>query len=188
MTDNKPKDVGKVPPGLQKDKHKDKLEKWKERKAKLQDKIKHGKWKPKEDRRDLPEVTKPIPEPCTHNEYCVRIEKDQVYDGDTVTNLIIQNWPTAWHEANLRLARINTPELRGKNVTEEEKELGYAARDALRELICGEDKRVRVQLVGEGPYSRYIAELWVINKATGQQWENVSDWMLSNHYAVPYKG
>jgi micrococcal nuclease len=168
-----------IPPGLRKEKNEEQLKKWLETRDKLKD------WKPDPDRKDLPKITEPIPEPCSHNDYCIEVKPEHVYDGDTIKDLIIHSWPSSWNKASLRLARINTPEIRTKD--DKEKEMGYVARDILRDLLVGEEKRVRARLVGMGPYNRYITELWVMNKSTDQSWTNVNDWMLSNGYAQPYK-
>ena len=67
------------------------------------------------------------------------------YDGDTCT--------TATGE-RIRLACIDTPELRGKGA---EPAPAKAARDRLRELVVG--KNVGIRRITEDQYGRNVAEL-----------------------------
>jgi micrococcal nuclease len=92
-----------------------------------------------------------------------------VYDGDTIT-VDAELGFTIHKEEKLRLARINAPELRG-----DERPQGLIARDALRELIDGEN--ITFTDEGKGKYGRTIAEIFV------QDTINISDWLVRNGYA-----
>ena len=74
----------------------------------------------------------------------------------------------------IRLARINTPELRGN-----EGEAVIKSRDALRDLIL--DKTVLLKTIQDrkGKYGRYIGE--IIIEIDGKL-QNVNDWMVENGF------
>lgn len=77
-----------------------------------------------------------------------------VYDGDTVTVDIDLGFNTWKHGEKLRLARINAPEVRGK-----EKKEGIPARDWLRERILDKEIRIRTVKDGKGKFGRYLGEI-----------------------------
>ena len=77
----------------------------------------------------------------------------------------------------VRLARIDTPELRTKD--EWEKRAGVIARDILNERIG--DKVVELESVSYDKYGRILAE--VICGGI-----NVNDWLLDSGWACPYGG
>jgi len=103
----------------------------------------------------------------------------KVYDGDSITIAArIENISNSEiYKFNLRLNRIDTPELRTKN--EKEKEYGIKIRDKLREKIL--NKIVKVNFSGLDKYGRYLAEIYY-------EKENINDWLLINNYAVVYNG
>lgn len=74
-----------------------------------------------------------------------------VYDGDTMTFLVDLGFSITVKE-KLRLAGINTPEVRGP-----EKENGYKVRDYVKKLILG--KKVKIRVYKKGKFGRYIAEV-----------------------------
>ena len=69
------------------------------------------------------------------------------YDGDTCTTTTGER---------VRLACIDTPELRGNRA---ETELAEAARDHLRDLVVG--KKVGIRRITEDRYGRTVAELFI---------------------------
>jgi endonuclease YncB( thermonuclease family) len=76
------------------------------------------------------------------------------------------------------LRGIDSPEIKTKN--EKERILGIEARDGLRKFIMNEI--VTLENVDYDKYGRILAD--VVTK----EGVNVSDWMLSNDYAVKYNG
>jgi len=98
-------------------------------------------------------------------EYRANIIK--VYDGDTVTAEIDLGFNITITE-KLRLARINTPEVRG-----EERELGLISRDRLRELILDKEVTIKTFKDKKGKYGRYIADI-IINDDLC-----VNDWLVT---------
>ena len=103
-----------------------------------------------------------------------------VYDGDTVRADIDLGFNTWRHNEPLRLHGIDTPELRGKGVTDAEKADAEKARDALREKILGKAVLVCTIKDRTGKYGRYLARIFVDG-------ENVNEWLLREGYAVPYE-
>ena len=103
-----------------------------------------------------------------------------VYDGDTVKivlNIPINNKLYKW---NCRIARVDTPELRTKNI--KEKQHGYIVRDKLREKIL--DKIIKVKCLEFDKYGRLLVELY---ENTDIEY-NISDWLIDNNYAYKYDG
>lgn len=106
----------------------------------------------------------------------------KVYDGDTVTIsariCITETQSTKLFRFNVRLRGIDSPEIRTKN--DNERILGIKARDGLRSLIM--NQIVILEHVDYDKYGRILADI------VTKDGINVSDWMLSNDYAVKYDG
>ena len=98
-----------------------------------------------------------------------------VYDGDTI-HLVFEflGQMFKWHT---RIAHVDTPELKTKN--QEEKKMGYEARDKLRELI--DNKLVDIVCLDFDKYGRVLAEITYNN-------ERVDEWLIKNGYAKSYEG
>jgi len=98
-----------------------------------------------------------------------------VYDGDTV-HLVFEYFGQLfkWHT---RIAHVDTPELRTKNV--EEKKKGYEVRDKLIELI--QDKIVDIECLDFDKYGRVLAEITYNG-------ERIDKWLIDRGYAKPYEG
>jgi len=74
-----------------------------------------------------------------------------VYDGDTFTFEVDLGFSIKVTE-KIRLAGINTPEVRGK-----EKIKGYEVRDYVSSLILNKD--VTIKVYKKGKFGRYVAEV-----------------------------
>lgn len=101
-----------------------------------------------------------------------------VYDGDTFT-LNVDLGMKAHLIEKIRLARVNTPEVRGP-----EKEFGKQVRDHVRELILGKEVIIHTLKDKEGKYGRYIAEVFFEVKE--EKWINLNDYLLSQEMASLY--
>ena len=104
-----------------------------------------------------------------------------VYDGDTVKlvlNLPINSKLYRW---NCRIARVDTPELRTKNI--KEKDFGYQVRNKLREKIL--NKIVKVTCGDFDKYGRLLVEIMI---EEDEKLNNISDWLIENEYAFSYNG
>jgi len=76
---------------------------------------------------------------------------DRVVDGDTIDVVLDLGFSVKLHKQRVRLAGIDTPESRTRNL--EEKALGLKAKDRLIELCVGSFK---VQSLGKGKYGRIL--------------------------------
>lgn len=84
----------------------------------------------------------------------------KIYDGDTITVVIDLGFGVFRKEV-LRLASINTPELRG-----DEREVGLISRDWLINRLEtamdeGIDIIIKTDKDAKGKYGRYIAEIFI---------------------------
>jgi len=79
-----------------------------------------------------------------------------IYDLDSCTGFIDVGFDIHYKE-KMRLNGIDGPELRTKNI--KEKELGYKARDYVRDLILGET--VEIKTTKEDKYGRYLVDIYL---------------------------
>jgi micrococcal nuclease len=97
-----------------------------------------------------------------------------VYDGDTIT-VDIDLGMNMWKKnVKLRLARIDTPEMRGV-----EKIAGKQVRDYVRVLILGQEVVIETIKDKTGKYGRYLVEVIVGNM-------NLNDHLLEIGMATEY--
>ena len=103
----------------------------------------------------------------------------KVYDGDSITvaAIVPKSKDKTIYKFNVRLNRIDTPEIRTKNETE--KEFAIKIRDLLSEKIMG--KMVYLKVINTDKYGRLLAEI-------SYKKENINDWLLNNNYAFKYDG
>ena len=104
----------------------------------------------------------------------------KVYDADTIT--IASKLPyneSPIYRLCVRLNGIDTPEIRGKDVSEEEKKAGYLARDYVANLT--RDKYVRLENIQTEKYGRILADVYIDNLHLNQD-------LLDKRYAVKYDG
>lgn len=110
------------------------------------------------------------------NLYHYRAIVQSVYDGDTCTVDLDLGLSTWIRGENLRLSRIDAPEVRG-----EERKDGLRSRDFLSSVIEG--KSIVVQTIKDRreKYGRYLAEIWVTD--INGEWININDLMVQKGYA-----
>tara|TARA_R110002020_G_scaffold86938_6_gene214600 strand:- start:4571 stop:5056 length:486 start_codon:yes stop_codon:yes gene_type:complete len=122
---------------------------------------------------------------------------ESVYDGDTVSKMILDLGFNRYMVTSVRLLGIDTPELRGGSKTKIEKIKGYQARDMLRLIISDNDLLFEsVDRKGTGKYGRALGNLWVATgvnldddgKIIGKKWENVGTKLIECGLAVAYDG
>ncbi len=111
--------------------------------------------------------------------YFYKAHVTKVYDGDTCHVDIDLGLHTWIHVEKIRLARINTSELRG-----DEREQGLKSRDYLRELILDKDIFLETIKDKKGKYGRYLGDIWLLNEQN--EYINVNDKMITEGYAEPY--
>lgn len=106
----------------------------------------------------------------------------KVYDGDTITVEVLRHGH--WVLQSVRLAGIDTPELRTKNATE--KTLAEAAREALSTQIL--DEHVWLYCTGREKYGRILAEIYPTTWFRGRKSLSYNQWLLEKGHAKPYDG
>jgi|LWDU01.1.fsa_nt_gi micrococcal nuclease len=110
--------------------------------------------------------------------YHYKLEVKRVVDGDTVDGVIDLGF-NIFTAVRIRLAGINAPESRTRNLVE--KKYGIEAKLRLVELLCPDMSQVTVQSHGLGKYGRVLGTLFVDDKNINQQ-------LVSEGYAVEYNG
>ena len=108
------------------------------------------------------------------NLYTYRANITAVYDGDTLTADIDLGFSMIMKGQTIRLARINTPEIRGSNA-----EAGIRSRDALRSKVLGKSIVLRTIKDAREKYGRWLGEIWVDGVC-------INDWLLTEGLASKY--
>ena len=104
----------------------------------------------------------------------------KVYDADTITiasKLPYEESPI--YRLSVRLNGIDTPEIKGKGVSEEEKKAAISARDFVANLVL--NKFVRLENISSEKYGRILADVYFGDI-------HVNDLLLKERYAVKYDG
>lgn len=104
----------------------------------------------------------------------------KVYDADTITiacKLPYEESPL--YRLSVRLNGIDTPELKGKNISIEEKEASETAREFVYKLVF--NKYVRLENVESEKYGRILADVYINDI-------NLNELLLNERYAVKYDG
>lgn len=102
-----------------------------------------------------------------------------IYDGDTIRADISLGLDLTAENKRIRLARINTPELKGRR-----RRAGKAARDFVRERIDGADIILQTIRDSQGRYGRYLAEVWYWDPDS-RMYVNLNDELLDRGIADP---
>lgn len=105
--------------------------------------------------------------------YIARVCK--VYDGDTCTCIFPYDSSGNLYKFSIRLADINTPEIRTKDETEKKKAI--QARDYLSSRIL--DKIVSLECDGFDKYGRVLGRIFIEDQCINQE-------MVDKNYAVEY--
>ena len=99
-----------------------------------------------------------------------------VYDGDTLT-VDAEPWPGFTARTKVRVAGVDTPEIRGK--CQAEKDMAIRARDFVRSTVGA---RVQLTNVRLGKYAgRVVADVWVNE-------QKLSDLLIAENLGRPYHG
>jgi micrococcal nuclease len=104
----------------------------------------------------------------------------KVYDADTIT--IASKLPyddSHMYRLSVRLNGIDAPEIKGKGISDEEKEAAQHARDFVSDLVL--NKYVRLENIDSEKYGRILADVYVGNI-------HLNDLLLKERYAVKYDG
>jgi micrococcal nuclease len=104
----------------------------------------------------------------------------KVYDADTIT--IASKLPydaSPLYRLSVRLNGIDTPEMKGKGVSDEEKEAAILARDFVSNLVL--HKHVRLENIESEKYGRILADVYIGDI-------HLNELLISEKYAVRYDG
>ena len=104
-------------------------------------------------------------------------ELERVVDGDTIDITIDLAFNVKLHKQRCRLAGIDTPESRTKDLTE--KALGKKASARLKEL-CG--KKLKIKSLGKGKYGRILAIPYT------EDGQDICKILIEEGHAVEYHG
>jgi len=116
---------------------------------------------------------------CQHDEtafHCVKYVKN--YDADTITVDIPNVHPLIGKQIGVRVAHIDTPEIKTKDSCE--KAVGRIAQRLIENLLTNA-KRVDLINVNRDKYFRVLADVYVDGKS-------IKDILLKNKLAYPYEG
>ncbi len=99
-----------------------------------------------------------------------------VYDGDTLT-VDAAPWPGLTARTSVRVAGVDTPEIRGK--CQAEKDQAIRARDFVRATVGA---TVQLTKIRHGKYAgRVVADVWVNGR-------KLSDLLIAENLGRPYHG
>lgn len=104
----------------------------------------------------------------------------KVYDADTIT--IASKLPydeSPLYRLSVRLNGIDTPEMKGKDVSDDEKEAAKAAREFVYKLVF--NKYVRLENIESEKYGRILADVYIGDV-------HLNELLLKERYAVKYDG
>lgn len=104
----------------------------------------------------------------------------KVYDADTIT--IASKLPyndSPLYRLSVRLNGIDTPEMKGKSVSDEEKEAAKLAREFVYNLVF--NKYVRLENIESEKYGRILADVYIGDI-------HLNELLLKERYAVKYDG
>ena len=104
----------------------------------------------------------------------------KVYDGDTITiasKMPYENSPL--FRFNVRLNGIDTPEMKGTGVTDDEKTASNQTKEFVTNLIL--NKYVRLENVENEKYGRILADVYIGNT-------HLNELLIKERYAVLYNG
>jgi micrococcal nuclease len=97
-----------------------------------------------------------------------------VYDGDTITVSVDLGFHIS-QTMSVRLARINSPEVRGSSSTE-----GLEARDYLRSILLGKKVTLVTHKYRKEKYGRYLADVYL---GEPRVFNCVNDMMVAKGFA-----
>ena len=109
--------------------------------------------------------------------FVYQAELERVVDGDTVDVTLDLGFDVKLHKQRVRVHGIDTPESRTRNL--EEKKLGLAAKERLKELCVG---RFKVKSLGKGKYGRVLGIPYT------EDGEDICQLLIDEGHAVEYYG
>jgi len=111
------------------------------------------------------------------DEFVYRATLDRIVDGDPFDCILDLGFDVKLHKQRVRLAGIDTPESRTRNLAE--KALGLKAKERLKELCVGTFK---VKSLGKGKYGRILGIPYT------EDGEDICAKLIEEGHAVEYQG
>ena len=102
---------------------------------------------------------------------------ERIVDGDTFDCTLDLGFDVKLHKQRVRLAGIDTPESRTRDLAE--KKLGLAAKERLKELCIG---KIQVKSLGKGKYGRILGIPYT------EDGRDICDVLIKEGHAVEYHG
>ena len=102
---------------------------------------------------------------------------DRIVDGDTFDCILDLGFDVKLHKQRVRLAGIDTPESRTRDL--EEKKLGLAAKERLQELCVG---KLKIKSLGKGKYGRILGIPYT------EDGQDICQMLIDEGHAVEYHG
>jgi len=109
--------------------------------------------------------------------FVYQAELDRVVDGDTIDIVLDLGFDVKLHKQRVRLSGIDTPESRTRNL--DEKRLGLAAKERLKELCVG---KFKLKSLGKGKYGRILGIPYT------ESGEDICQKLIKEGHAVEYHG
>ena len=115
---------------------------------------------------------------------------DRVVDGDTIKCTVDLGFST-WKKITVRMEGINTPESRTRDL--EEKKLGLAAKDRLKEILELNNNKCILKVSGLGKFGRALATVHVTTLTSTSEESsliliNVNQQLIVEGHAEEYYG
>ena len=102
---------------------------------------------------------------------------ERIVDGDTFDCCLDLGFDVKLHKQRVRLAGIDTPESRTRDLAE--KKLGLVAKARLKELCCGS---IKVKSLGKGKYGRILGIPYT------EDGKDICKMLIDEGHAVEYHG
>lgn len=112
--------------------------------------------------------------------YIYSAQVTKVIDGDTIEIDLDLGFGVWYRNQRVRLNGIDTPESRTKD--KDEKTRGELSKNKLKELIENKIVKISTTIDPDDKFGRILA---IIETKEGI---NVNEWLVTNNYAVAYKG
>lgn len=111
----------------------------------------------------------------------------RVIDGDTVDAIVDLGFKVAY-SCRIRLAGIDTPESRTRDLTE--KRYGLGAKHRMQELLDGNNGKFVLKSHGVGKFGRCLGEMIipVEEVVAGVTHRTINNILMGEGHAVPYTG
>ena len=109
--------------------------------------------------------------------YIYNATLDRIVDGDTFDCILDLGFDVKLHKQRVRLAGIDTPESRTRDLAE--KKLGLAAKERLKELCVG---KIKIKSLGKGKYGRILGIPYT------EDGKDICQTLIEEGHAVVYDG